>query len=328
MMGSYEDPRIRAFLELLLGTRDPHLRLTALEASTRQASAWGLARALIALRDEDEHVREHARQILGRATPEQLHDLFAELLDRGDTTSLTEAAEGLSRIIQPALMELFERVFSRVDLSLKRVLARALIEGGDPDRVRWVRAFHDRIEDVDGKALLKVVMRRFAQSHPEIFAEELAPAPIATPVHTDAPAPDPVTEVTPHEEPASLEAVIGAAPAAATPEPAAAPAARPPPPAPPDQGALARLFSSDLPRASRRFRAREVPMRRRARISDRRLPPISRASGAAASQSAAICPPIIAAHWSSSLRDWRGQDFFVFAGSSSISETSSGIPRR
>jgi len=254
MIGGFDHPRAHSFLELLMSNSDPRLRLVSLEAAQLGGTLWGLRKCMNALADKEQAVRARAQELCAGWDPNQLRQMFEDLLSKGDTASLSDAAEGLSRIAEAPLMDLVEKTFDRVDLSLKRKLARGLVRIATPELIAWVEEWQKRLADQDGYKVLDmslVEMRRGPAAAPgptsatSMTNAPAAPAPsgslpAAQAPAAHAPAPEPAApssrgggfaKLTPEQQAAMYTNPAfgggGVAVAPSAPAPAAAPAAAP-----------------------------------------------------------------------------------------------------
>jgi twitching motility protein PilT len=203
LAGRFDHARAQAFLEVLLGNPDARLRMVALEAANIGGTTWGLRKCVNSLVDRDQAVRDRALEIYRAWDAGQVKLLFDQLLERGDTASLTDAAEGLARIADRSFLDAIERTFNRVDITLKRKLARALVKMKDPDVLEWARAFHARTTDPDGRKILELTLG-------EMGAPPKTASPLAGPPDAAPPAPRP--GVTPASLPGMLLAPVLAGP--------------------------------------------------------------------------------------------------------------------
>lgn len=206
LIGGFDHPRAHSFLELLLSNSDARLRMVALEAAQLGGSLWGLRKCINALGDREVAVRQRAQDLVAAWDQAQVRAMFEDLLAKGDTASLSDAADGLSRVAEMPLLDLVEKTFARIDLTLKRKLARGLVRIANDEVIKWVEEWQARLDDPDGYKVLDmaiVEMRRGPQpaapgpvSATSITAQgaaasagHAAPASHAAPSHTPPPPP-------------------------------------------------------------------------------------------------------------------------------------------
>ncbi|MBI4864433.1 MAG: hypothetical protein HY815_29865 [Candidatus Riflebacteria bacterium] len=139
LLGTFDDAKAQGVLDVVLKHAEPKIRVVGLEAAQLGGTTWGLKRCLSGLADKDQMVRVRAQELCKLWDKERIRVLFDELLQRGDTTSMTEAAEGLSRLADVTFLPLIERAMAQVDLTLKRKLVRGLIRIASPEMLDWTK---------------------------------------------------------------------------------------------------------------------------------------------------------------------------------------------
>lgn len=158
LIGGFDHPRAHSFLELLLSNSDARLRMVSLEAAQLGGSLWGLRKCINALGDREVAVRQRAQEIVGAWNQAQVRAMFEDLLAKGDTASLSDAADGLSRVAEKEHLDLVEKTFARIDLTLKRKLARGLVRIANDEVIKWVEEWQTRLDDPDGYKVLDMAI--------------------------------------------------------------------------------------------------------------------------------------------------------------------------
>lgn|GEM_PF-3494205 len=171
ILGQFDDPRAHAFLEVVFKHSEPRLRLVAIEAARISRGRWGLRRCISALADKDPMVQSRARELCGQYTVEEISSLIGELLDKGDTSSVSDAAEGLANLASTDYFDLMEKALESADLSTKRKLATALLGMASPEILAWTERFRARTIDPDTRRLLELVGQEM-RTRPEGQAPE------------------------------------------------------------------------------------------------------------------------------------------------------------
>ncbi|MBI4863734.1 MAG: PilT/PilU family type 4a pilus ATPase [Candidatus Riflebacteria bacterium] len=222
LLGRFDNPATQALLQVLLNHADVRVRTVAVEAAQIADTLWGLRVCLARLKDSDPRVAQRAVELCRKWDRKWLKSMLQQLLDQGDTTSLTEVVECLTIGLDVDLLDVFEYAFCTVDVSLKRRLVASLIPLAGPAVNGWAWDLLERTSDPLAKEIIEQAYFEMTAGSEEPLQEpeptEVEPEPPAPP----EPPPEPPAPP-PRPAPARREA-----PAAAAPEPLQQAAARPP----------------------------------------------------------------------------------------------------
>lgn len=216
----FDDPAAHNLLDRLLRHSDARVRRVALEASQLTESPLALRRAMACTADPDAGVASSALQILEKAGPARLAPLLGQLLDKGDTASVDEAARALAVLRESEYRPLLMRCYFVADVALRRHLAQALRNMGTQEAAEELHLLSQQDPELSGE--IRVLRSDFVE---QLRQEGSVPVPPAAAPSREAEAPRapaPPTETQSPPAPAAAPATIrvqAIAPEAAAPEP-------------------------------------------------------------------------------------------------------------
>lgn len=168
----FDDPAAHTLLDRLLRHSDARVRRVTLESSQLTESPLALRRAMACTADPDAGVAASAMQILGKAGPARLAPLLAQLLDKGDTASVDEAARALAVLREPEYRPLLMRCYFVADVALRRRLAQALRNMGTQEAAEELHLLSQQDPELSGE--IRVLRSEFVE---ELRQEGTAPPP-------------------------------------------------------------------------------------------------------------------------------------------------------